>query len=207
MNSPTPFYVAMKDSLRDASKLVARDDRIECKSHLQHLKLQGYILISHSIFEEYLENLCREAARTAKKVFVDDEIITKALVALISTSVVGKISDRAAKKVSEDLSNNLTLFSTEAINTYFHTISANHGIKSSDQKNLLLPIGIDLAALDIGLSQNLNSFGSQRGSVAHSFKLEREDTLSAVQSQIDNIVRDLEVLDIEACSVCAGPPS
>lgn len=204
MNSPTSFYEEMKTSLLEARKLVVNVAPHECISDLQHLKLQGYILISHSIFEEYLEKLGRKTAQTAKRELKNNGQITKALVALISTSVVDKISDRARKKVSADLASNLDLFSKEAVNSYVVTIDNNHGITSGDQKNLFLPLGIDLETLDIGLSQNLNIFGSKRGSVAHSFKLQREDTLSDVQSRIDNIVRDLEVLDSEACVVCSA---
>jgi hypothetical protein len=81
-------------------------------------------------------------------------------------------------------------------------IKNNHGITTADQKNILLPLGINLEVLDLGLSQNLNSFGSKRGSVAHSFKLQREETLSDVESRIRNILRDLVALDVEGCKVC-----
>lgn len=202
MNSPTPFYDAMKASLLEAKTLVDGVDPHECADDLQHLKLQGYILIVHSIFEEYLERLCREASVLARKALIDDGQITKALVALVATSVADKISDKGRKKVVSDLATNLEIFSTEAANTFDNVIKNNHGITTGDQHNLLLPLGIDLVALDVGLSQNLNSFGRKRGSVAHSFKLQREDTLSDVESRIENIVRDLMTLDAEGCSVC-----
>jgi hypothetical protein len=203
MISPTPIYEEMKVSLRDAKALVAGVGLLECATNLQHLKLQGYILIVHSILEEYLEKLCRAAALKARKTLADDGKITKALVALIATSVVEKISEKGKKKVTTDLASNLTIFSIEATNTFIIGLKNNHGITTNDQNNLLLPIGVDLEKLDIGLSQNLNIFGRNRGLVAHTFKLQREDTLSDVQSRIENIVRDLAVLDCEVCEVCS----
>lgn len=193
----------MSASLTKATTLVATVDPFECKTDLQHLKLQGYILISHSVFEEYLEDLCRTTAQTAKLKFDNEGIITKALLGLISTSVVDKISQKSKKKVSADLSSNLEFFAGEAVSNYYSSINSNHGITTSDQKNLFLPLGIDLETLDIGLSQNLNNLGRQRGSVAHTFKLKRESTLSDVQSRLQNILRDLESLDKEACLVCS----
>lgn len=203
MNAPTQFYGKMTESLNEAKKLVAGVDPLECKTDLQHLKLQGYILISHSVFEEYLENLGRETARLAKFKFDTEGTITKALLALISTSVVEKISQKSKKKISADLASNLEVFAGEAVSAYFSSLTSNHGVTSNDQKNLFLPLGIDLEAFDIGLSQNLNALGRQRGVVAHSFKLKREDTLSAVQSRLQNILTDLQALDSEACQVCS----
>jgi len=202
MNSPTPFYEAMKKSLLEAKTLVDGVNPLECADDLQHQKLQGYILIVHSIFEEYLEKLCQESAMVARKALRDEGQITKALVALIATSVVDKISDKARKKVAVDLATNLEVFSMEAANSFHTVIKNNHGITTADQQNILLPLGIDLETLDLGLSQNLHSFGRKRGSVAHSFKLQREDTLSDVESRIENIVRDLALLDSEGCNVC-----
>jgi hypothetical protein len=202
MISPTAFYLEMKASLEKASKLVATVNPLECKTDLQHLKLQGYILISHSVFEEYLEKLGRQTARTAKQKFDNEGKITKALLGLISTNVVEKISHKSKNKISTELSTNLEIFAGEAVSAYFSSLTSNHGVTTNDQKNIFLPLGIDLEDLDIGLSQNLHTFGVQRGSVAHSFKLQREDTLSDVKSRLDNIVRDLEALDREACQVC-----
>ena len=157
MNSPTPFYEAMKKSLLEAKTLVDGVNPLECADDLQHQKLQGYILIVHSIFEEYLEKLCQESAMVARKALRDEGQITKALVALIATSVVDKISDKARKKVAVDLATNLEVFSMEAANSFYTVIKNNHGITTADQQNILLPLGIDLETLDLGLSQNLRS--------------------------------------------------
>lgn len=203
MNSPTKHYSSFCSSLAHVKRIVAGVNAIECKTDLQHLKLQSYILLSHSIIEEYLENLCESAALHAKLLFKEDDKITKTLVSLISTSVIDKISDKARKKVSSDLSTNLELFAIEAINTYRSTLINNNGITTRDQSNIFLPIGVDVTEFDIGLSQNLHNFGAKRGDVAHRFKPRREETLSNVETTLLNIKRDLLGLDKEVCKVCS----
>lgn len=204
MTPPTTFYADMKASLREAENLVAKVDQIECKTDLQHLKLQGYILISHSIFEVYLEQLGKATALNAKRVFEDDDKITTTLVALISTSVAAKISGKAKQKVSAELAGNLEIFTKAAVSNYVDSIRRNNGITTNDQKNLFLPLGVDLETLDMPLSQNLNILARKRGALAHSFKVQREETLSAVQSRINDIVTGLKTLDDRACEVCTA---
>ena len=79
MNSPTTHYLSLKDSLKQLNILVYRVDPIECKTDLQDLKLQSYILLSHAIFEEYLERLAGEIAAEARKILKNQNQISKAL--------------------------------------------------------------------------------------------------------------------------------
>ncbi len=202
MISPTTYYQEMLESIKLAKKLVSNIDEIECKTDLQHLKLQGYILIVHSIFEEYLENICGDAAKTAKRNYEESGALSSTLVALIATTVVDKISDTARKKVSKDLAKDMSLFAIDSVSRYVQSLNNNHGITSENQNNLLLPIGINIEIVDIGLSQNLNAFGRKRGAIAHSFVVKREETLSDVDVSIKTISRDLIQLDEEICKAC-----
>jgi hypothetical protein len=202
MISPTTYYQTLSQSLSQAACLVEGIDKIACRDDLEHLRLQAFILISHSILEEYLEEVALNAARTSKRRFDENGLVTRALVGLIATRVVDEISDRGRKKISGELAANLELFATEALNSFRNTVTSNHGITTRDQKNLFLPLSIDLELIDIGLSQNLHSFGSKRGDVAHKFKVQREETLSDIEGRLANIKRDLLTLDQEVCSVC-----
>lgn len=186
----------LKSDLVAANQLVRRIDLIECKTPLQHLKLRGFILISHSAIEEYLESVCRDAARRSKKKFKETGVITKSAISLVATCVVDKISDSGRKKITSSVAQNLELFLNEAVNTFEITITNNNGITLKDQAKLLLPIGVDLSVEDLPLSQDLNAFGKKRGDVAHHFQAQSEDTLSDIKSRLNQIETSLEALDL-----------
>ena len=83
-----------------------------------------------------------------------------------------------------------------AIREHSQAVYENHGIKTKDQDNLCLPLGIRVHDLDRILSQNLNSFGEGRGKIAHEFQirqivpkagcLQSVNTLSTLLLNLDN---------------------
>ena len=54
---------------------------------------------------------------------------------------------------------------------YRNIVKDNNGIKSRDLKRLLMPVGIALSDLDQIWLGNMNSFGGQRGFVAHTSRI------------------------------------
>lgn len=199
MNSASEHYYEMKKNLQHAKKLVSNVSGEECKTQLQKLKLRGYILITHSIIEQYLESLGEAAAIKAKTSFTSDGYIVKSAISLISTCVVSRINDNSKKQITNEINSNLSLFLTTSVNNYLTLVRGNHGIKTQNQINLLAPLGIDIESFNyLSLSQNLNTYGSKRGAIAHTYnRIQTEETLDDIQSRLDNIQIDLEELDIE----------
>ncbi|WP_089132128.1 hypothetical protein [Sphingorhabdus sp. SMR4y] len=87
METPTLLYQQMIRNIDHARKLVSNVEPNGCKTDLQHLKLRSFVLLTHSIIEEYIEDLGREVAVEARKEFKKGKI-TKALVALISGTYI-----------------------------------------------------------------------------------------------------------------------
>lgn len=201
MRSPTTFYKSLVRNLNKSKKLVVGVNPLECKTELQQLKLQSYILVTHSIIEEYLEATVYQAGQEAKEALLSRNKICKAMMALVATSVVDKLPENSKKKLSREISNNLEIFVTAAINTLYKCTQDNHGITKKDQDNLLLRIGIDLESLDLSLSENLNYYGRTRGKIAHSFQIKREETLVNISEKLNQITLGLENLDKEICKV------
>jgi RiboL-PSP-HEPN len=194
MRSPTPHYRTLCKSLKKARLIVNGINELECETDLQHLKLQAYILLCHSALEQYIEELGLSAAIAARKAFVDSGVITKTLVALISSKLIDDISEKGKMRLSAELVSNIEEFSR-----YRSVVTANNGIIKRNQQNIFVPIGVDPSSIDLALTNNLHAFGSSRGDVAHKFRVRRTDTLSAVSTNLATIVSGVIALDEAVC--------
>lgn len=199
MRSPTPYYRSLNSSLRKAKLITGGVNNLGCQTDLQHLKLQSYILLCHSAFEQYIEDLGLAAALSARRTFTNSGIITKTLVALISSKLMTDLSERGRSKLSSDLATNIEEFSKEAFNRYRDVVADNNGIVDRDQNKILLPIGVDPTSVDLVLKNNLHAFGAKRGDVAHKFKVQRADTLTSVSTDVASIANGIVAYDQAVC--------
>lgn len=199
MRSPTPHYRSLISSLRKAKLITGGVNNLGCQTDLQHLKLQSYILLCHSAFEQYIEELGLAAALSARKTFTTSGIITKTLVAMISSKLMTDLPERSKAKLSSDLAVNIEEFSKEAFNRYRDVVADNNGIVDRDQNKILLPIGVDPSSVDLVLKNNLHAFGAKRGDVAHKFKVQRTDTLTSVSTDVTTIAIGIVAYDQAVC--------
>jgi hypothetical protein len=177
MQSPTDHYSKLKAHIAHARKILRNVDRKECRNDLQHLKLRSYVLLSHSIVEEFIEDLGLEVALNARRIFCDDGIITKALVALVTSQVLSDVKEKSKSKIGTDLVRNLDAFSEEAFNAYRATITSNNGVKPENLRKIFVPIGIDPETVDLSLVNSMKALGEKRGGLAHKFAIQQELTL------------------------------
>jgi hypothetical protein len=86
-----------------------------------------------------------------------------------------------------------------AINGFRKIIDGNHGIKEANLLKLLLPIGIDADNLDRQWLATMNTFGEERGLIAHSSATNpRMQTSPDPQSELNRvqeILREIEKID------------
>jgi hypothetical protein len=182
------------------AKIIVRGvDPTGCKNNLQHLKLQAYILLCHGAFEEYLESLGLAVATEARRRLKVSGILTKSIVSLVASKLLDDAALASAKKVMSNSVSDLEAFSAEAYNRYRARVTGNNGIVLADQQAILLPIGVDPAAVDVALMNSLHSFGQKRGAVAHSFKVQRQETLADVSTLVAQLSASLSSYDEEAC--------
>lgn len=200
MKSPTPYYRSMLKSLKKAKLITGGINKLGCETDLQHLKLQSYILLCHSALEQYIEDLGLAAAQSARSIYVNSGVITKTLVALISSKLVDDLGDRSKLKLTSELSSSVEEFSKEAFNRYRSVVHSNNGIVDRDQKKIFIPIGVNPETVDIVLMNNLHSFGAKRGDVAHKFRVQRADTLTAVDTDLTAIVQGIVAYDQSVCN-------
>lgn len=86
-----------------------------------------------------------------------------------------------------------------AINCFKRVIEQNHGVKEANILALLLPIGIDSDDLDPTLIATMNTFGEQRGLVAHSsatsYRTIQPPDPATELSRVQQIVQGLSRVD------------
>src|SRR5690606_17667769 len=91
-------------------------------------------------------------------------------------------------------------FCDKAIRVHETELQAVHGIKTKDQDAIFLPLGMKIHDFDRTLSQRLNSLGSHRGAIAHSFRIQEKRPKAAVQQVIRTLEKLLLPFDNEMCA-------
>lgn len=201
MQSPTEPYKALKASLKNVRKILARVPESGCDSALDHLKVQSYILLAHAAFEQYIEEIVLLVSREAHSQLKNNDRVCRAMLCIVASEAILQIDDAVARrKIKSSLASDLLSFASSAVSNLTLDINANHGITTADQRKLLLQIGVDPEKVDLTVSAALNAFGTKRGSIAHKVKIQTSETRSSVLSETEQILSGLLKIDSAACS-------
>ena len=149
----------------------------------------AYRVLAHAEIEAYLEDRVKEVALNAKTKWDSERKVNRTLLALVAFA-------KNPKTMSSQLLDEKISFS---VSFFIHTISQNHGLKEANLLALLLPIGIDNSDLDSVMLATMNTFGDQRGLVAHSsqtfYKVTQPLNPSNELSRIEQITQQMMELD------------
>lgn len=193
-------YIKLVSDLNIARKIAGGVDPLVCKTVLQDLKVQSYILLSHAALEDYLESLVLATAEAALQRFVSTQRISRSLLGLITSGLIGRMEEKAlSKKVSEELFQDVSTFASVAYGRFKSVVGDNNGVKIADQRRLLLPVGVDPATEDPVTMAALDSFGGKRGAIAHGLKIAKKHTLSEIDGDLLTIRTGLSNFD-QACA-------
>jgi len=173
----------MAHSLRH-KKLLSRISELE-KNLLPNPKLNGdytkkesdlirsYVLLSHAEIESYFEDIAESKVQKALFYWISSRKKSNCLLSIMAFCSEeinwGKIQKTNKEKLDFRIN--------KVTNHFLNKLNNNHGIKSENILNILLPIGIESHELDQTWLNTMDNFGSKRGQFAH--------MSSSVQSQID----------------------
>lgn len=138
----------------------------------------AYRVLAHAEFEYYLEERVRELYLNAIRAWQAQKQISKILSSMVAFSGV-EMEKPPETKVPQNSnqagiwSEKLTLSAriTKAGNILNFAIERNHGVKEKNILRLLLPIGLDADDIDNVWLATINSFGEERGMVAHKSRI------------------------------------
>jgi hypothetical protein len=148
-----------------AHMLPARFSATGSYSDRQQDRARGYRLLIHAEIESYLEDRVREVGLHAVKEWDKNRKMLKATASLLAYA---KSTDIPPEKLPKYALNSL-LDSRVGVAYGHHadTVRENHGLRARNLMNLLVPIGIDERSLDASWVVAMDTFGSDRGDVAH----------------------------------------
>lgn len=139
-----------------------------------YTKVLSFRVLVHAEIEAFLEDRVRELCLASIRKYKTSRKVTTTAAALLAFSGLSfeqapdfVVSSDPWKQKQLDEKLYLEKKLEKAISSFFYIIDNNHGIKEKNLLLLLLPIGVDPATLDNVWLQSMNSFGSDRGMVAH----------------------------------------
>jgi len=164
-------------------KLIARIKNIE-RNLLPDVKLSGnytkkesdlirsYVLLVHAEIEAYFEDVALLKVQNALNKWLSNRQRSNILLSIMnfcSTDINWE------KRPNER--NKAMVRVNIVVRHYIDLLSKNHGVKSNNLYNILLPLGIEEDELDQTWLNTMDAFGQKRGLYAHS--------THSVQTQID----------------------
>lgn len=167
------FRILTRELNRLKKQFLPKISPIGLYSDRQLARTLAYRVLAHAEIESYLEDRAWEVAQDAKKAWDNSGETRLTLISLLAFS--GQMMEippetltptKGNKKVSLDKIK-LSKKIDSAIKSFKWVIDNNHGIKEANILALLLPIGIDSDDLDPAWLAIMDTFGKERGIVAH----------------------------------------
>lgn len=137
-------------------------------SDAEYDRTRGFIILTHAEIEHFIENRCSDTIVSCQKKLFNHRTPSQALFALhviCFSDWNGLIKNKSLPNINSKKNVNDRIFS--CIQQYNQILKDNNGIKINDLKKMLTPLSIRLEDLDDQWIDAMDTFGSQRGEVAH----------------------------------------
>lgn len=166
----------------------------------------SFRMLAHAEIESYFEDRAVIIAKKAWKYWIDKKTITRCLLHLLAfsgleMSAPPETLEAPTREKEKTWSERISIEDrlSRAVSNYIKFVTKeNHGIKERNIIAILLPIGVKKSELDGVLIAAFNSFGSQRGAVAHgsarSYVTQSIDPKTELDT-VNNLLTGIEDLD------------
>ena len=164
----------------------------------------AYGLLAHAEIEYYFETVAEEVVLNAYKKWESDKKPSHVLMSLaifmdIKEEIPEIISKGTIDKDKEGLiEKRLEVY----VKKYMGILGKNNGIKEINLLKMLLPLGIHLNEIDTTFLSSMNSFGHDRGEIAHnSIKTQILIDPFTKEKDVINILKAIKDLDTKIISL------
>lgn len=192
------------DNSRRYKRLTSRIGFIESKL-LPPIKLSGnyskkesdliksYVLLAHAEIESYFEDFASEIVNSSMKAWIESRKRSNCLLSVMSFCSVDINWEK-----KKDEKNKLEIRIRCTVKHYNEILKNNHGVKSKNILNMLLPIGVEESQIDQTWLTIMDEFGKKRGSFAHSsYMVQTQIDLKTEKDRINLLVLpEIEKLDL-----------
>lgn len=162
------------------------------------LLLRSYNFLCHAAIEEYLEKfssyLLNSSILEAKNGLITDPLVSACFFYKISLAEV--FQDRHSNPF---LDVTIKKSVSEVSSKHAQAVYENNGIRTKDQDSLFLPVGFRIFDVDRLLSQALDSFGANRGKIAHNYRITTKVPKAGAVNNIKYILIMIQNFDSEVC--------
>ncbi|WP_414550567.1 hypothetical protein [Anabaena sp. CCY 0017] len=167
------FRTLNKELTRLKKQFLPKISPIGLYSERQLSRTLAYRVLAHAEIESYLEDRAWEVTLNAKQVWDNGGKTCLTLISLVAFSgQMMEIPPLTLTPPTTNRNNSLDKIKISkkidlAIKSFKKVLDNNHGVKEANILALLLPIGIDSDDLDPACLATMNTFGKERGIVAH----------------------------------------
>jgi len=135
-------------------------------------RARGYRLLAHAEIEAFIEDIAKNALVAQTSSWKKTRKATTLIVSFLASYHAGFSScedDPTTLPVTSRplVKERVDEAIDKAMTQYMHRLADNHGVRLDNLRRLLLPIGVELVALDQTWLTNIDEFGKRRGEVAH----------------------------------------
>jgi hypothetical protein len=138
----------------------------------------GYLVLAHAAVEQYFEDTCRKIVLTSKKKFMERNRVSYVLAFILNHSEITRPVSRE-KPARDKLKSRIV----EAFVAHEVLIDRNDGLKEANLCSLFFPVGFNFDTIDPLFLPEANSFGRDRGTLAHkSIRTQKFDPVEGVEA-------------------------
>jgi hypothetical protein len=187
MSSGRTTYSEFKKKLaRLAESLLPSDSATGKYTDSQKDRIHAYVVLAHAEIEDFLEGLARYIVDRARRNSSPPQC----------ASVISRLIFHKNSRGNDKIDSVTTDSISGAVTYYENIVAGNNGIRSENLFKMFMPLGLTHDDFDPILMQNLNTFASYRGGIAHtSARLQQGSSPSAERSKIEAIANELSHLD------------
>jgi HEPN superfamily RiboL-PSP-like protein len=168
-------------------------------------RARAFRILAHTEIEYFIENAILDVVEREYSDWNSSKKPNYTMICLLAATKLGWQDIETERLALEQLDTpkikkddvSIHQFIERVVEQFKDIIKENNGIKSRDLKRLLMPLGIALSDLDPIWLNDMDSYGGQRGFVAHTSRLGIRTSLDpkTEKETVDKILTGLEDLD------------
>lgn len=158
-------------------------------------KVCAYKVLSHAEMEYYFEQIALEIVQKSFHLWRSSKRVSRPLLSLVAYydgSFPALPDAHGGNNADKDLNWRVG----EAVTKYNKQVrDKNHGIKEKNILSIFLPIGVETSDIDADMLRDLDNFGSERGTIAHSTRASTLTTPDDALNSVNNIMTFINPFD------------
>lgn len=157
--------------------------QVESGSDQQNIRVSAFFLLSHAVFEEFIEVVCNNIIAQHESLYREGKKCSRVLF-----NICVFYSINLSKSFIDKHCSNSDAIVSHCVSEYKQTISNNHGISKSNFEKLFGPFGISMNDLaSDGEYGSINSFAKKRGLFAHRIGPSHHVSVTAARDEVDRV--------------------